>query len=400
MAQATMTSLDAILKEVYSVKLQSQLPNEVVTTRRLTRTSQGVVETVGGKYVDFPIRVKRNSGIGNRLENEALPAAGSQGWAEVHVPLTHSYGRFRVTGQLMELADTNAQAFASALDDEMDTLKVDAAQDYERQMYQDGTGLMASVTADGANTVTVDNVQNLEQGQVIDIRVRATGAVSDSLSNREITDITGLVVTYSGANQTATSADGIYREGNFAGGTKRELSGFGAIMSNTSTLHGVAPGTVNKWKAIVKDNGGIPRPLSEGLMIETADDIRRAGGGKPSVIFTGLGVRRAYFNLLTQQRRITDTKDFEGGFRGLEFNYGESIPVVEVLAAPPNKMFFVDESKMKIFRNKEWHFGNADGTILKWVSGFDAWEGFLKIYSELGTTQRNALGLLSDLIEG
>lgn len=398
MAQATMTALDAILKEVYSVRLTSQLNNEIVTTKRLERTSKGVVETVGGKYVDFPIRVKRNSGIGSRKENEALPAAGSQGYAEVHVPLTNSYGRFRVTGQLMELADKDYQAFSSAIDEEMDGLKDDTKKDYERQTYGDGTGLLAKVTADGANTVTVDSVQYLEEGMVIDILTRATGAVV--AANREITAIAGLVVTYSGADVAATANEGLYREGNFAGAVSRELSGFGLIFSDTTTLHGVAPGTVGKWKAVVNANGGVNRPLSEGLMIQMVDDVRTRGGGRTSAIFTSLGVRRAYFNLLTQQRRFTDVKNYAGGMKGLSFMHGDDIPVVECVDAPPNKMFFCDESKMKIFRNKEWHFGNSEGNILKWVTGFDAWEGFLKLYSELGTTQRNAQGLLADITEG
>lgn len=399
MAVATMTSIVALLKEVYSVRLTSQLNNEIVTTKRLERTSKGVVETVGGKYVDFPIRTKRNSGIGNRLENEALPTAGSQGYEEVHVPLTHAYGRFRVTGQMMELADKDYQAFASGFDEEMNGLKDDVKKDYERQIYGNGTGLMATVTADGANTVTVNSTQYLEIGQVIDIRTIATGA--SVAANREITDINGLVVTYNGADVAATVAEGIYREGNFTGGTSRELSGFGLIFSATSTLHGLAPASVRKWAAIVDSNAGVNRPLSEGLMIAMCDAVRTAGGGSTTAIFGGLGVRRAYFNLLTQQRRYTDTKDFEGGFKGLSFMYGENdIPMMAIVDAPGNRMFFADETKLKIFRNKEWHFGDSDGNILKWVTGFDAWEGFLKLYSELGTTQRNAQGLLSDLTEG
>lgn len=399
MAQASMTAFDAILKEVYGPKIENQLQNEVVTVKRLERTSQGVVETVGGKYVDFPIKVGRNSGIGNRKENEALPTAGSQGYAEVHVPLTYCYGVVRLTGQLIELADKNAQAFASAMDSEMDGIKDDVAKDYSRQVYGDGTGLMASVTADGVNTVTVDNIQYLEVGQQIDIRTRTTGAVV--AADRAITAIneSTLVVTYDGADVAATATEGIYRKDNFVSGQSRELSGFNTIFSATTALHGLDPAVQARWKAVVSANGGVNRPLSEGLMITVCDAVRTKGG-KTSAIFTNLGVRRAYFNLLTQQRRYTDTKSFAGGFQGLPFNYGTEIPVVEDVDARPNKMFFADESKMKIYRNKEWHWGDTDGTVLKWVSGFDAWTGFLKQYSELGTTMRCAQGLLSDITEG
>jgi hypothetical protein len=402
MAQATMTALTAILKEIYEGRIETQLQNEVVAATRIERTSDGVVETVGGKYVDFPIRVGRNSGIGNRLENEALPAAGAQQYAAPHVPLTYCYGRVRLTGQLIELAEKNYQSFSSALDEEMNGVKDDAAKDYNRQLYGNGTGAMASVTADGANTVTVDNIQYLEVGQQIDIRTRSTGATV--AANRQITAINEntKVITYDGADVTATATEGIYRMDNFAGGTSRELSGFDLIISDTLVLHGVDPALQPKWKATVKNNpagAGTLRALSEGIMIETCDAVRTKGG-KTTAIFTGLGCRRAYFNLLVQQRRYTDTKSFAGGFQGLPFNYGTEIPVVEDVDCKPNTMKFLDEPAFKIFRNKPWHWGDTDGTVLKWVGGYDAWEGFLKQYSELGTTRRNGHGTLNDLIEG
>lgn len=402
MAEATMTTVDALLKEVYGPRIEDQLQDETVAVKRIERTSDGVVQTAGGKYVDFPIRVTRNTGIGYRRESEALPAAGTQGYAEVHVPLYFGYGRVRVTGQLMELAETNVQAFASGFDQEMDGLKTDIQKDENRIVYGDGTGVMAIVTADGTNTVTVDNVQYLEIGMRIDIRTRADGTAI--AANRLITAIneTTKVVTYSGADATATVADGIYREGNYAGGTKREPSGFDAIISETSVLHGLDPAVQPKWKATIRAHPTTPgtlRALSEGAMIELCDAIR-IRGGKVTLILTSLGVRRAYFNLLTQQRRYTDPKSFDGGFVGLAFNYGKEIPVVEDVDAKPNRMYFVDEPEIKIYRTREWHWENKAGSILQWVHDYDAFEGFMKCYYEFGTQRRNGHGLLTDLTEG
>lgn len=399
MGLATMTTVDAILKEVYGPRIEDQLQNEMTAWKRIERSSDGVVETVGGKYVDFPIRVRRNHGIGSRLENELLPTAGQQGYAEVHVPLRYQYGRCRLTGQVMQLAEKNYQAFASAMDREMEGLKDDVLKDQNRQIYGDGTGLLASITADGVNTVTVANSQYLELGMIIDIRNRTTGAVV--AVNREITAIntTTGVVTYSGTDVAAAATDGLYREGNFATGVSREISGFGTIISATTILHSLNPATEPKWAAIVKGNGGVNRALSEGLMIETCDDVRK-NGGKTSAIFTSLGVRRAYFNLLTQQRRYTDTKSYAGGFQGLPFNYGTEVPVVEDVDAPPNKMYFVQEDALKIYRSKEWHWADEDGSVLKWVHDYDAWEGLLRQYSEIGTDRRNAHAALNDITEG
>jgi hypothetical protein len=325
---------------------------------------------------------------------EQLPNSGQQGYAAVHVPLRYGYGRARVSGQIMDLAETNYQAFASGLDGEMNGLKDDLAKDCNRVAYNDASGLMASLTDTATSAShTVDNAQYLEIGMIVDVLVRSTGAtVSLALT---ITDIVGLTVTFS-ASYTAALTHGVYRQGNYG----REPSGFGLIVDDTSTLHGLAPASQRKWAATILANGGVPRALSEALMIQTCDGIRTKSGKRPSVIFSNLGVRRAYFNLLTQQRRYTDTKEYAGGFQGLPFNYGKEIPVVEDVDARPNRLTFVSEDVLKIFRNKPWSWMDKDNSILKWVKDFDAWEGLMKQYWEIGTTQRNAHGELRDLIEG
>lgn len=391
---ATMTTVDALLKEVYALRLEDQLQSETVTKKRIERTSDGVVTTVGGRYVDFPIRVTRNTGIGYRNENEQLPNAGQAGYAAVHVPLKYGYGRVRFTGQVMELADKNFQAFASAMDDEMEYLKDDIAKDENFIAHGDGTGLRATITDAAASvTHTVDNAQYLEIGMNTDVLLKSNGT-SLSAAN-PIVDINGNTVTWTTTFTPVANNHGVYRQGDYA----REPTGLGLIIDNTATLHGVAPGTQRKWASYIDANGGVNRALSEGLMISAVDGIRR-NGGKVSAIITSLGVRRAYFNLLTQQRRYTDTKEFAGGFTGLAFNYGTEIPVVEDVDAPPNRMRLLEEDKLKIFRSKEWHWADDDGTVLKWVTDFDAWQGVLRQYSEFGTTQRNAHGEIRDITEG
>lgn len=390
-----MTTVDAILKEVYGPRIESQQQDEVVALKRVERSSDGIIETVGGKYVNFPIKVRRNHGIGYRDESAQLPAADNQKFAEVTVPLRYGYGRVRFTGQLMKLADKNHQAFASAMDEEMDGLKDDVVKDSNRIVYGDQTGAMAAVTADGANTVTVDNIQYLEVGMIIDLINSTNDAVL--ASNRTITIINEatLVVTYDGADVAATTDHRIVRTGNW----KKEPNGFRNIINSSGTLHGLSAATESKWAATVLANGGVNRALSEGLMIQTMDEARRKGG-KPSVIFTSLGVRRAYFNLLTQQRRYTDTKEFAGGFTGLAFHYGKEIPVIEDVDAPPNRMFGVMESAVKVYRSEAWHWAADDGNVLKWVHDFDAWEALLRQYWELGTARRNGHTRIDDITEG
>lgn len=397
MPGATMTTVTAMLKEIYEGRIEDQKNEEVIAVKRIESSSENIEETVGGKYVTFPIRTRRNAGISYRAEDTALAAAGQQGYAAVQVPLKYGYGRFRVTGPVMELAETNPQAFSSALDEEMDGLKTDIVKDENRIAYgvYQGTGengalarVVATFTA--STTVNVDSTQHLSVGEVIDIANVTTGAFTAGVQGATIVAIVSPTqITISPATAMTDANARIYRTGN----RTLEPTSFSDICSGTSPLHGLDPAVQSVWAGTTVAIAGA---LTELNMIK-ACDTARVNGGKTSVIFTTLGVRRTYFNLLTQQRRYVDTKSFPGGFQGLPFNYGTEIPIIEDPDCPsrgtaPNvgNMFFMDESKIKKYRKRPWYFSDVDGSVFKWVSGFDAWEGLMKCYFEYGTSQRNA----------
>jgi hypothetical protein len=379
-----------------------QLNNEVIGLRRIEKTSEGVSSDTGGRYVRFPVRVRRNQGLGYRQELEQLMTGGQQGYAAAQIGLKFGYGRLRLSGQVMELAESNEQAFVNAMEEEVDGLKSDVAKDCARIFYGDATGALAVTTAVAtANQVTVASTQYLEVGQVIDI-VSPAGVVRGA--NRNITAIntaTG-VVTYDGADiLTDAIGDFLVRTGSgpVSATVFREPNGLKSIVTATGALYNIDPATEPTWAATVDAAGGVPRPLSEVLMIANVHKARTLGGNT-SVIFTSLGVQRSYFNLLVQQRRFTGTKEFEGGFQGLAFSAGKGeIPVVEDIDAPPSTMWGLDEKTLKVYRDQPWHFPQADGSMWKWVHDFDAWETLLRQYWEIGVKKRNANWKLADITE-
>lgn len=397
---ATLATVASILKEVYEPQVREQLENRTKALKRIERSSDGIETTVGGKYVTFPIHTRRNAGIGARNEMEALPTPGQQGYASARVSLKYLYGGIQVTGQMVELADKNYQAFANALDQEVKGLKNDLAKDLNRQVYGNGVGTLATVTADGANTVTVADTMYLQLGEQIDILdgttlTNATPTVK--VSNRQITAIntsTG-VVTYSGADGTLVAGDVLVRTGN----GNREWTGLGAIVKNTGVLYNLDPAVEPLWAAQV-DTSGSNRAVSEGLMINMADSIMTAGG-KVTAIFANLGVRRAYWSLLVQQRQYVNTKEFAGGFTGLSFTTDDGeIPFVSDTDAPKNTMLFLNEDELTYYRENDWGWMDRDGNMFSRVYGYDAYEARMYQYSELGCHRRNSFGIIDKLTEG
>jgi hypothetical protein len=403
---ATLATVDNILKEIYEGSgIQDQLQSETVTAKRIKSSSEGVTEEVGGKYVTFPLRIKRNQGIGARRENEALPNAGNQGYVSARVGLSYQYGKVQLTGQTFELADKNFQAFASALDQEINGLKQDLAKDQNRQVYGTSIGTIATCTTLGSsvNTFKTTNTQYIQDGMMVDVVDGTTLSNTDPTvvaSNRMVTAISkNTQVTLSGAAFSSAVGDVLVRTGSVT----REVHGLGDIVNDSGTLYNVDPSSVPLWKAKVDSNSGTARALSELLMINMVDSIRE-GGSKVSAIFTTLGVRRSYFALLTQQRRYTGVKEFEGGFTGLAFTTDQGeIPVVVDTDTPTKSMYFLSEKEIKLYQTGEWDWMNRDGSnwqrVITSSGSYDAYEATLYKYMDYGTHKRNAHGKIVDIIE-
>lgn len=403
---ATLATIESYLKEVYQGRIREQLNDEIVALKRITRSGAGVTNEVGGKYVTFPIHTRRNSGIGSRFESEALPVPGQQGHAAARVGLKYAYGGVQLTGQAISLSDTDAKAFAKALDNEVEGLKNDLMKDMNRQIYGSGNGAIGVAT--GANTGAVTPVADarlFQVGMVVDTQ---TGTTVDNtnlvVASVDLTAGSNTVTFTTTPGTALASADIIVRAGSgiAAGGTK-ELTGLAAIVSDSGTLYNIDPSTEPEWKASVDANGGTPRALSESLMIRMADSIRTKGGST-SLILQSLGVRRAYFNLLSQLRQTVNTQEFTGGFSGLAFttDRGE-IPVVADTDAPLNTQWFINEDALTYYRDEDWHFLDKDGSMWKQVrdsnGDYDAYYARMVQYHELGTDRRNSHGVIRDITE-
>jgi len=403
---ATLATIESYLKEVYQGRIREQLNDEIVALKRITRSGSGVTNEVGGKYVTFPIHTRRNSGIGSRFESEALPTPGQQGHAAARVGLKYAYGGVQLTGQAISLSDTDSKAFAKALDNEVEGLKNDLKKDMNRQVYGSGNGAIGVAT--GANTgatVPVADARLFQVGSVVDTQtgttVDNTGLVVASVSLAAGAN----TVTFTTTPATAlAAADIIVRKGSgVAASGNRELTGLAAIVSDSGTLYNIDPTAEPEWKASVDSNSGTNRALSESLMINMVDNIRTKGGST-TLILQSLGVRRAYFNLLSQLRQTVNTQEFTGGFSGLAFttDSGE-IPVVADVDAPLNKQWFINEDALTYYRDEDWHFIDRDGSMWKQVrdtnGDYDAYYARMVEYHELGTDRRNSHGVIEDITE-
>lgn len=402
---ANLASIDATLKEVYEGDVREQLNNDTVLLKRVVRSSDGVSTETNGRYVTFPVHVRRNGGLGSRNEDEALPAAGQQGYASARLALKSGYISISLSGQVIDMSDTNQKAFAKALDEEMDGARRDFQKDLNRQLYGKGTGEITTVRANatGVNIIPVVDARAFWIGaSIVDI---VTAPATVAVTGRTVTarDLTpgANTITISGATVNVTAGQLI----TVAGSVNREITGLGAIIQDTGILYNINPTTEPEWTAEVDTNGGTPRALSEGLMVRMVDRIR-SRGGKTTAIVTDDGTYRAYWNLLSQLRGFVNTQDFTGGFKGLAFAAGnQEIPLVSDYEAPKGRMHFINEDDLTFYRDEDLHWLDRDNSILKQKIGaggerYDRWEASMVERHELGIGRRNTHGRIDDIIAG
>jgi hypothetical protein len=407
----TLTTAANILKEVYEPRVRDQLQSEVITISRIEKTSDGVESnSVGGKYVRFGVRVKRNHGIGSRNEMEALPSPKTQDYRDAQLRLSYGYGAIQLSGQAFELAESNVQAFASVLDQEMEGIKEGLRKETNRQVYGTSQGVLAIAASGTTTTFVTTNAQYLEVGMFVDVYDATSTVITPVLNNAnvEITDITFSTPNYTvtlGSTVTAVAVgDFLVRTGSH----QKEPVGFEQIvagLASTATALGNGGGalyniTHSTWTGNMDTTAGA---ISEGRMINLIDSIRQRGG-RTTVGFCSLGVRRAYANLLEQQRRYVNTTEFKGGFSGIAFttDYGE-IPIVPDFDCQPGRLYFMNEKELKVYRAADWGWMNRDGSLWQRLidsSGeYDAYRARLFSYWQLGTHRRNTHGMMTGVIE-
>lgn len=291
----------------------------------------------------------------------------------------------------------------------MTGLKNDLLKDMNRQVYGTGNGAVATLSAAAAAsaTVTVSDARALQIGEVVDIVTLPSTVASQGLVVAAVNLATGVVTLQqadgSAASVTAGIGAIITRTGSGPSASgNREITGLGAIVSDTGAIYNIDPSTEPLWKSYVDSNGGTGRAVTEALFINAVDNVR-VNGGKTSLILTSLGVRRAYWALLSSLRSVVNTQEFKGGFTGLAFttDMGE-VPIVSDPDAPKGQALFLDESHLTVYRDEDWHWLDRDQMWHQVVDSqgvHDAWFATMARYHEIGTDRRNAHAKIVDLTE-
>ena len=414
---ASLTTINNILKELYTSAVIRQLNDEVLLLQRLDTSSD---EILVGKYAVVPLSIGRTGGVGDRTEFGTLPVSGNQRWLQAQYNLAYKYARIGISGPSIAKSSKDAGAFLRVLKTEVDGATMDLKKDVARQLYGDQTGSITTVLSltSGGGTATlvlvVANADPIDKGQLyvgqnLDIGSLANPVLRNPASSYgTITAIATAtnsltIASASGAAfGTPAAADVIFRQGNTtASSVSYEMSGLSAIVSTTAgvIIGGINPATAGQ--EIWENQRATAAAVTQDAMQQIWSRVRRASGEEPSVIVGSYGMRRQYFNTLQSQVRYQNPTKLAGGFEALDFN---GLPLVADHEAPYGRFYFLNESHLKIYAinaqgGTDFAWMNMDGAVLSRVVNQDAYEAILHRYMQIGTDKRDSHGVLSGITD-
>lgn len=401
---ADLSTVAPLLKEVWLPTMNTAFNEEIIALARIERTG-GITNDVSGRYTVVPVRTRRHQGIGSRPERGILPLPGQRGYIGTRVEVGAHYAISEITSHTLALADGDPRSFANMFDEEFSGLRDDARKDMARQVYGRGGFGMATVddaTSTGAGFIEVDAIQYLEEDMLVDF-VNPAGAGTVTAASVQILAVDEDAKVIEVDDQTGVVDNNVIVR---AGSWGQEITGLDSIIDDTSILQNIDPGDERRWASYVDANGGIGRAWSEIKQKQVIDVIRKRGGKIPSAMFTGFGVERAVFSNLSQDRQFNNTVEFASGFSALPFYYGaQVIPIVsdpdfpEEIDAATGKILLVSEADVLFFQEERgWHFADETGAIfIAKTDRSDAWEYRMRLFSQLGTKQRNSHGVYADV---
>lgn len=398
---ADLTTLSELMKQVYDPVIQEQQNLEATTWKDFEDGD----DELGGQGWFFENKMGGNQeGIGARPERGDLPEAGFQRWKQGLIYWRLVYGAFELTGPVIEAAKGNLKSFAAARTEEIEGLTRDVIKDLNRQIYGDGSGILATANGtDGANTFDVADGMYLRKNMVITVWTADTANISSrSISNLTVNADGTMRVTYSGADGTILAGDLVIRAGSATdvGGVRTgwELHGLKVIVddgTSAATFENIVRADYPLFKGNLLANAGTKRNISLDLFQQAEDSVVEMAGKRPDWIRMNLGQRRKFFDLVVGDRRYAGST-FDAGYERLTFN---GLTLTVDIDHPKSEITFLTKMSIKKYTLRKFGMLDFDGLVLRQVSGKDVWRGYVGMYGNLGSKRPNCNARLIDLQE-
>jgi len=405
---AASTGFDAALKTYYLEPLREMVNKSTVLLDELETRK----ETVSGRNYIVPLIARRHPGVTSRsgTSKPKLPTAQHQEYAVATYGMKYHYGVIEIDGPTMRRSSGGDRgSFIAAVDAETKGLGEALSMDINRQLFGDGTNILASIAttiSTVATSGTLGETRFLDKDRICSVLKNDDGAIL--VTSLTITNISSdTVVSFAATGLTCTTSTyGIYGETESTSITpyRQALTGlkalaFNANITNMSTAYvgGVTRASNDWWQANVDANSGTARSVTISLL-ESAilKPINNRYGGviptmgvMPTNIWATIGI------LLHADKRYSgEVTTLEGGWKALGFS---GVNLVYDKDAEAGVINFFNKENLFFLSDGDLQWLEEDGRLWKWVSGYDSYIAGMVWDLELATDKPGNLVRLADL---
>ena len=328
-------------------------------------------------YLD--LRRSRNESIASiAAATTSLPTAGSQKRSQASVNDTYTFGTFQLDMRTLAHAEGNEDSIVNILTEETEGLRKDMAKDLNRQLFGDGTGVLAVVASNSAaKIITVDSTKYIYEGQLLNIG-------GDLVEVDQVTSDTTFTVL---ANVTVVAAETVIKsEGN------AEMNGL-ALAVGVGNFENITVATNNFWKSYVD---ATVETYTTATALEA--DMRTAKTavnkyGKVSTILTTYELRDGYINLNVTNQRFVDSVELKGGF-GMAPTF-DGLPVVADFDCQTGVMYNLDWDALSLEYTKPMEFMDSGNGVLVPIPQKTYSEATLYVFGNTLTGSRRKMSKLT-----
>lgn len=311
MANTTTAVLES-LKYGYGVNRVLYLFNqESVVFNILSRVKKPVAGR--GQFI-MPIMVQNPGAFTGIVEGGTLPTPLDADTTEATFSLQEYVATYNVTWKLIQDSRSDKFAFQQAVTMLDEGLRRRVFRNLDSDLKDNGKGRLAvlsGVDAAGA-IVTSKFLPRCEKGMVVDVMdVDDDNTPIATARTVDAVDPIARTVDLSGADLAGEAAGDylvIQNTTDVSQNNSLHTHGLLGIIddANPAAVVGNYGGLTRTgngfWQALVKDNSGTNRPLTEDLLLQALDGAREKGGGKTSHIISNLAIVRRYHEMLAAER--------------------------------------------------------------------------------------------------
>ena len=403
-----MSNFDNALKDWYLPRLLSTIYVNRVLMTRLERDS-GKTD-VTGRHARVPVNIRPSQAIGARddASNSTLPTAQNQTFADLRIGYKYNYGVIRITHPTIMASRNDRGAFTRVMSAEMDGMRRDHKNDFNRQLFGWGNGVMGTINMAGdlsGTAMPLDTGHGVKPNMLID-SYTATVDGTQELDSNVVSNVVGNIVTLA-VSDTATDGAFIYRENN----RDMEAMGLMGIVDSAAATSGIGPfvttlqniirGTYPEWDANVFENStaNTGRAITEDLLDRAILQSQEEDEAEISLMISSATQFRKVGQLMTPDRRYTTTMKLDGGFEAINWS---GVPLVwdrdcQIDYNGNDMLFGLDEAELSIYQLADWDFDDTDGNVLQRRTEQAAYDATLFYYGQLGTTDASNHFVIRDL---